>query len=623
MILNQSIRDYVRAIGYFREGMSKLLLQVALMGLGVFFGVLSAFPLMILMDGVFTHNRQSDWATRLFFHFAPKSIPEQVIALAIITLVLRLAREVLSMVQTLLGIQVGYEGLKKVRCDLFAKLQELSLSYHRSQPQGDAIYRLSYDALGFQTMMNLLVQTVLFSAFTLVMMLCVMFSFDWRLTLVALMIAPCLIWASVHYMKIFNEKTAAAKQAESQMTTAVQRSIQSIELVQAFNRESDELRHFYDTAGHSVQTWLQLHWEEVCYWLVVGIIFGVGGATIFGYGGWLAWHDTFVLHNPNGFTIGKLSAFMAYLSQFYDPLNKLSTSGSSLQGAMVGVRRVFEVLDNDDTMIDAPDAQALSVKPRVLEFDQVSFSYKTGEQVLHDVSVRIEPGQMVAFVGSSGVGKTTLLNLLPRFYDPTGGALKLDGHDLRKVKLKDLRRHVALVLQDNAILPASVAENIAYGRPNATPAQIGRAAQLAGAAEFIEKLPSRYHAQLGERGSNLSGGQRQRIGIARALLTESPILILDEPTSALDPRQEGMIVQTLNSLKGQRTIIVVSHRLSTVSGCDQIFVMDGGRVAERGTHDQLLGMHGVYHDMAKQQFKLEDEAIPAGAREESMDETKL
>jgi ABC-type multidrug transport system fused ATPase/permease subunit len=623
MIFKQSIRDYIRAIGYFREGMPKLVLQVALMGLGVFFSVVSAFPLMILIDGVFTKNHQGDWANRLFFHFAPQSIPAQIIALAVITLLLRVAREVLSMVQTLLGIQAGYQGLKKVRCDLFAKFQELSLSYHRSQPQGDAIYRLSYDTLGFQTMMNLLVQTVLFSGFTLVMMLCVMFSFDWKLTLIALTIAPCLIWASVYYGKIFNEKTAAAKQAESQMTTAVQRSIQSIELVQAFNRESDELRHFYDTAGHSVQTWLQLHWEEVCYWLVIGIIFGVGGAAIFGYGGWLAWHDQFVLHNQNGFTVGKLYTFMMYLGQFYDPLNKLSTSGSSLQGAMVGVRRVFEVFDNDDTMVDAPDAQPLPVRARTLEFDHVSFAYRTGEGVLHEVSVRIEPGQMVAFVGSSGVGKTTLLNLLPRFYDPTDGALKLDGQDLRKIKLKDLRRHVALVLQENAILPASVAENIAYGRPNATPGQIARAAQLGGAAEFIEKLPGRYHAQLGERGSNLSGGQRQRIGIARALLTESPILVLDEPTSALDPRQEGMIVETLNGLKGQRTIIIVSHRLSTVRGCDQIFVMDGGRVAERGTHDQLLAMHGVYHDMAKQQFKIEDEAIPAGAREESLDETKL
>jgi subfamily B ATP-binding cassette protein MsbA len=606
MTWKQSIRFYARVLSYFRDSLPRLLLQIILMAVGVGLGVLSAFPLAILMDSVFGNTHPGLWEYRLFFHFAPASIPGQVITLAVITLLLRLGQELLSMVQTLLGIKVGYQGLMKVRCELFRKLQELQLAYHRSQPQGDAIYRLSYDAFGFQSILNLFVQTMLISVLTLVMMTWIMLCTNWQLTVIALAVAPPVLWASSHYGKIFRDKSMAAKEAESRLTTAIQRSVSAIELVQAYGREAEELAHFHDTVGQSVQTWLKLHWEEVCYWLILGTIFGVGGAVIFGYGGWMVWHDKFVLHNPDPFTVGKLSIFLAYLSQLYGPLNKLSGSGSSLQGGVAGAQRVFEVLDRDVTIADAPNAIALPPKARTLEFDHVGFEYRSGEPVLRDICVRIEPGQMVAFVGSSGVGKTTLLNLLPRFYDPTSGALKLDGHDLRQVKLKDLRRHVALVLQENAVLPATVAENIAYGRTLADARQIAKAAELAGAADFIEKLPRKYQTLIGESGTTLSGGQRQRIGIARALLTEASILVLDEPTSALDPQHEAMIVQTLRALKGQRTIILVSHRLSTVSDCDQIFVMDDGALAERGTHDQLIAAHGLYFDMAKHQFKLEE-----------------
>ncbi len=219
---------------------------------------------------------------------------------------------------------------------------------------------------------------------------------------------------------------------------------------------------------------------------------------------------------------------------------------------------------------------------------------------------------MVAFVGPSGVGKTTLLNLLPRFYDPTEGAMKLDENDVRRVKVKDVRRHIALVLQDSVILPATVRENIAYGRPDATDAQVRHAAEIAGASAFIDRLPHKYAEPIDEAGQNLSGGQKQRISIARALLTEAPIIVMDEPTSALDPEHEARIVETLKRLKGQRTIILVSHRLSTVADCDQIFVMEAGKIIERGTHDQLLAQRGAYFRMAKHQLKLQDEPVGAG-----------
>jgi len=433
-----------------------------------------------------------------------------------------------------------------------------------------------------------------------------MISTNWQLTLIALTVAPMLLWTSSHYGKVFHTKAVAAKEADSELTTAIQRSVSSIELVQAFNREADELARFQNSSGQSVRTWLKLHWEEVCYWLLVGTIFGVGGALMFGYGGWLVYRGRL--------TVGELSIFIGYLGQLYGPLNKLSGSGSSFQNGIAGVQRVFEVLDRDVTIADARDAVNLPVRPRVLEFDHVALEYRPGEPVLRDMTARISPGEMVAFVGSSGVGKTSLLNLLPRFYDPTEGALKLDEYDLRKIKLHQLRRHVALVLQENSVLPATVWENIAYGHVGATQAAIAAAATLAGAADFIEKLPQKYQTKIGEGFAHLSGGQRQRIAIARALLTEAPILVLDEPTSALDPQHEAMIVETLRGLKGKRTILLVSHRLSTVADCDQIFVMDDGRIAERGTHKELLALGGLYRAMAAHQFKMEpDEAVEVKA----------
>jgi ABC-type multidrug transport system fused ATPase/permease subunit len=234
----------------------------------------------------------------------------------------------------------------------------------------------------------------------------------------------------------------------------------------------------------------------------------------------------------------------------------------------------------------------------------VSFEYRSGEPVLRDVSAKVTPGEMVAFVGPSGAGKSTVLNLLPRFYDPTDGAVRFDGHDLRAVKLKDVRAHVALVLQENLILPTSVRDNIAYGRADATDADVRKAAELAGAHEFIQRLPDGYATVLTESGQNLSGGQRQRIAIARALASESPVVVLDEPTSALDPQNEQMVTETLRSLKGKRTVVIVSHRLSTVSDCDRIYLMEEGRVVEQGTHESLIARRGAYYRMARHQMKL-------------------
>jgi subfamily B ATP-binding cassette protein MsbA len=590
---------YKRAISYFRDDLGKIIFSLAFTGGFVVLGVIWPLPMAILIDSVLNQKPGSQWFYRWFDALTPADRVQRVLILAGLMLIIRMTSELMRMYQTLINIKIGYNGLMRVRCDLFKKLQALSLAYHKSQPQGDAIYRLSYDTLGFQSVLNV-ITGVLVNTITLVAMAWIMFSMNWKLTLVSLAIVPFLVWTIRHYGRILKDRYAQSYQVDSEITTAIQRSVATIGLVQAFGREHDEFQNFASTQGNNIKVKMRLHWDEVMYWLVLGTIFAVSGCAILGYGGYLA------LKTPDVFTVGMLSTFLIYLEKLYDPLNKLSSTGASLQGGAAAVQRVFDVLDRDPIIKDAPDAISIPRQARTLTLDHVSFEYRPGTPVLRDVSVIIKPGQMVAFVGSSGVGKTTLLNLLPRFYDPTGGAMKLDEFDCRKIKVTDLRKHVALVLQENVVLPTTVSENIAYGRPGATEAQIRKAAALAGAASFIEKLEHGYETEISESGQNLSGGQKQRISIARALLTEAPIIVLDEPTSALDPQHEQMITETLKTLKRERTIILVSHRLSTVADCDQIFVMEEGRIVEQGTHDELIARRGLYFAMAKHQMKLGD-----------------
>ncbi len=599
---------YLRAISYFREDLGKIILSLALIVLMTTCGLLQAYPLAILVDSIFGDVTGVDWVYRAFFRIAPEDKVGQIITLAALVLGLRLMQEIMSMAQTLLNIQIGYGGLMRVRCELFKKLQALSLAYHRSQPQGDAIYRLSWDTFGFQTILNVLVQNILVSSVTLAIMTCIMLSKNWKLTVLSLSVAPLLFWTTKIYSKILQTRAREAKEVDTQLTTTIQRSAATIGLVQAFGREADEYARFSSTVQNSVRAYLRLHWQEMWFWLFVGLIFGLGGAVIFGYGGWVVYQDQYVNQlGESGMTIGELSIFLTFfLGQLYGPLKSLSGTSAALAGGVAGVKRVFEVMDRDPIIQDASDAIHLPRQPRVLSLENVVFEYQAGRPVLCDVSCVIRPGEMVAFVGQSGVGKTTLLNLLPRFYDPVRGALKLDDHDLRKVKVNDVRRHIALVLQESVILPATVRENIAYGRPDATEAQIREAAEISGATVFIDRLPGKYDEVITEAGQNLSGGQKQRISIARALLTEAPIIIMDEPTSALDPAHEQHIIETLKRLKGLRSIILVSHRLSTVADCDQIFVMDEGKIVERGTHEALVAKRGLYFQMAKHQMKLTD-----------------
>ena len=591
-----------RALAYFRDDLGQIVTALALIVVMILAGVLAPVPLAIFLN-IYSADRadpSDEGVVYALFAWVPRERTVAVIVtLALLTLGLKLLNEVLKGLQTYLSIRIGYRGRTRVQLALFQKLQQLSMRYHKSQPQGDAIYRLSYDTHGFQGIYNLVTGGAV-NVLTILIMAGFMLTLDPLLTGVALLAVP-LLWVTItRFGERLKSYNLAQREADSSLTTQVQRALATVGLVQAYNRQDDEHGRFSGSVRTYVAASLRLHWQEIVYWFVLGVILAVSTAAVFGVGAYQVKRGVIPL--------GTLLIFLSYVDQFFDPLNKLTASGASFQGSAAGVGRVLEVLDRDPVIEDRPGAAHLPVGPRALVFEGVGFQYRADTPVLRDIDFSAEPGRFIAFVGESGVGKTTLLNLLPRFYDPTEGVVRLGGHDVREVRLRDVRAHVALVLQENPILPATVAENIAYGRPDASDAEIHEAAELAGAATFIDALEHGYATEISEGGGNLSGGQRQRIAIARALLTGAPILVLDEPTSALDAKSEQRVNDTLLDLKRRRTVIVVSHRLSTVLDADVIHVMDAGRIVERGTHAELVERRGLYWQMARHQLRLEPEA---------------
>jgi ATP-binding cassette subfamily B protein len=392
-----------------------------------------------------------------------------------------------------------------------------------------------------------------------------------------------------YFTRRIKKAARAVRKKESELVSTLEEVFTSIRLVKAFAREDYEERRFESQSLDNIETALFARGIKMKLAPVVDVIVATGTCLMLGYGARLVM--------AGQLTAGDLVVFLSYLGKMYKPMRDLSKMSDTVSKAGVGFERIREVLETESAVRDMPRARRARSFRGNIEFDRVSFAYKPDQPILKDIRFKIEAGQVAAFVGPTGGGKTTIINLVARFYDPVSGVVRLDGSDIRSFTIKSIRDQISFVLQDTLLFHTPIWENIAYGRPEATRAEIVQAAKLANAHEFIEQMPQGYDTMVGERGVTLSGGQRQRIAIARAVIRDTPILILDEPTSGLDAQSEHAVFEALDRLMKDKTSIVIAHHLSTILRADVIFVLKDGQVSERGTHDELIAAGGLYSEL--------------------------
>jgi ATP-binding cassette, subfamily B, bacterial len=483
---------------------------------------------------------------------------------------LTVVRQLQSLASSLLRTYTAERLVRDFRTQLFRHAQRLSLAYHDMSGTADSVYRIQYDASAIQYVSLDGVVPFLRAGFTLVGMLYITLRIDWQFALLALAVTPGLYWVSQASRRRWRVQSREVKTMESAAMAVVQEVLSALRVVKAFGREDYEQDRYMRRSADILRARVRLGLGEGRFSLIIGLITSVGTAAAL----WLG-----VRHVQGGvLTLGNLFLVMSYLSQLYEPLRTIGQKATSLQGYLASAERAFAILDQPPDVVERLNARPLTRASGTVTFRNVSFAYQEGQPVLRDISFEVSPGTRLGIAGRTGAGKTTLLSLLTRFYDPVSGHILLDGVDLRDYKLADLRNQFAIVLQEPVLFSTSIAENIAYARPEASEDEIVKAAKLADADDFIVRLPEGYQTRVGERGMRLSGGERQRISLARAFLKDAPILLLDEPTSSVDLKTEFTIMEAMERLMRGRTTFIIAHRLSTHNSCDFRMELQNGRL---------------------------------------------
>ena len=525
---------------------------------------------------------------------------------AVTGLLLFAAAAALSALLSWCWIRVGQRMVYDLAAELFAAAQRRSVLFHARSTVGDLLSRVTGDSWCVYRIVDTLIVSPAQALLTAAVMLLLMFKMDVRLTLASVAVVPIMAASALLLGKPLRAVARLRRDIEGRIHAHVHETLTGMAVVQSFNQESRQRARFEEQAAHAIRAHGRSVFIKSMGDLASGLLPTVGTAVVLWFGA------QSVLSGR--ISVGELLVFLAYLRGLHLNATKLTDAYATLQETAASADRVFELLDTSGDVREIPGARTLGRARGEITFDNIVFGYEPDRPILKGISLNIMPGQTVAIVGGTGAGKSTMAGLVPRLFDPWSGRILLDGQDVRDLTLTSLRAQVSLVLQDPFLLPLTIAENIAYGTPQATPTQIQAAAEAAGAHDFVTRIPQGYDSPVGERGATLSGGERQRLSIARALLRDAPVLILDEPTSALDATTEASVLEAMRRLMRGRTTLMIAHRLSSVRDADRIVVLEAGRIIEDGTHDQLLRRDGRYATLWRTQMREPSPlVVPAGS----------
>jgi ABC-type multidrug transport system fused ATPase/permease subunit len=554
------------------------------------------WPLKIILDNVVGSHHLPGW----FDHFVasltgglgPGKMKIAAVA-ALSAILIAVIGSLASYIDNYYTESVGQWVAHDLRMRTYHHLQRLSLAYYDSHQTGVLLSTITDDIQTIQSFASSATLGILVDLLTIVGMLGLMFWLQWDFALVAVGITPFLLLFVSRFKRAVKKATREVRHRQADIVAVVQQGLESVRVVKAFGRQDLEQEELNEASRATVDAALKARRVKSMLSPVVTVTVAFCTAFVLWRGASLILIGTM--------TAGALTVFLSYLTKFFKPVQDLAKMTNSIAQAAVGVERIQAILETDSAICESPTAREPGAIRGDISFDHVAFGYNQDEPVLLDVSFAVKQGELVGIVGTTGGGKSTVVSLIPRFYDPTSGFVRIDGVDIREYKLNPLRSQIGFVLQDTVLFRGTIRDNIAYGRPGATQKEIEEAAQLANADEFISRMPHGYDTLVGERGLTLSGGQRQRIGIARAIIRNTPILILDEPTAALDTESERLVIEALERLMKGRTVITIAHRLSTIRDADKIIVLKAGMVAEQGTHEELLAIGGVYAELHRVQ----------------------
>lgn len=580
--------NYVLRVLHFLRPYSRLAaLSVLLTIFCSLAALLIPWPLKIVVDNVLEQHPLPAGVSHLLGHLGANR-GTLLLAVVIAGLIIALATNVLHVVSNYVNTKIDQYITLDFRSQLFLHAQRMSLAFHDQRRSGMTIYMINSQGdapSGLIMTIPMLAESVL----TLIGMFWISFKMDWELSLVSLAVVPFLYYSVGYYATHIQDRLQGVRTLESESLAVIHESLSMMRVIVSFGREEHEYRRFRQQTNNAVAARVQVTVRQTIFSLVVNMITAVGSTLVLGLG---AYH---VMHGR--LTVGQMLVVIAYIAAVYKPLETISYTIGSLQDRFISLKNTFDFLDLEPDIKDTPRARTLPFTHGRISYESVDFSYTGRTDTLKDISFQARAGQIIGIVGPTGAGKSTLVSLLPRFYDPLKGRILLDGVDIREITLKSLRRQISIVLQEPLLFSGTIAENIRYGRLDASAEEIIAAAKAANAHDFIMRLPQQYETMLGERGAAISGGERQRLSVARAFLKNAPILILDEPTSSVDSKTEAVILDALDRLMIGRTTFMIAHRLSTLHNADLILVLNQGRLVEQGTQEQLLRLGGLYKQL--------------------------